>query len=74
VYGCVDRRRACDLLPLLNADAELVESVCHDPTNANDVPYRSVAARGQVALYGETALVPAVHESEKRKVQQRTLY
>jgi len=67
-------RRACNLLPLFDADSELVESVCHDATNANDVPYRSVAARGQVALYGETALVPAVHESEKRKVQQRTLY
>ena len=54
------RRRACDSLPLFDTDTELVESVCHDAANANNVPYRSVAAHRQIALYIADASVLVV--------------
>lgn len=39
-----------NVLPLSDALAKLVEAVGHDGSNADNVPYRSVAAGGQVSL------------------------
>lgn len=58
-------------LPLPDANAKLVESVCHDARHADDVPDGSKPARGEVALFPCQPAIALTSLTDSKRFDQR---